>query len=222
VRWEQNEIFLPGSKTKTYERREIPISAKFRAALERRSLDQLALRLEGVRNPDERAASEWAAMRTAAVFGNEVGEHISSVDTAWTSALRRAGITDLHFHDLRHEAGSRRLEEGWPLHAVSRWLGHKNITTTARYLNADRILLHQLTHGPEWARLLTSSEAVPAAFPTYDDGPRRTLVAHEDEDADESANERGSEVPDYLDFRVVNREGVEPSTNRLRVCCSAN
>ena len=45
----------------------------------------------------------------------------------------RAGIEDLRFHDLRHEAGSRKLEAGWPLHAVSEWLGHNNITTTSRY-----------------------------------------------------------------------------------------
>jgi site-specific recombinase XerD len=27
------------------------------------------------------------------------------------------------------------LEEGWPLHAVSAFLGHANATTTSRYLN---------------------------------------------------------------------------------------
>jgi integrase len=34
---------------------------------------------------------------------------------------------DLHFHDLRHEAGSRKLESGWPLHAVSVWLGQASL-----------------------------------------------------------------------------------------------
>jgi integrase len=51
---------------------------------------------------------------------------------------------DLHFHDLRHEAGSRKLEAGWPLHAVSRWLGHTKLTTTDTYLNATTRLLHDL------------------------------------------------------------------------------
>lgn len=50
----------------------------------------------------------------------------------------------LHFHDLRHEAGSRKLEAGWPLHAVSRWLGHTKLTTTDTYLNATTQLLHEL------------------------------------------------------------------------------
>jgi integrase len=54
-----------------------------------------------------------------------------------------AGI-DLHFHDLRHEAGSRKLEAGWPLHAVSAFLGHANVTTTARYLNVKDDYLQEL------------------------------------------------------------------------------
>jgi integrase len=42
------------------------------------------------------------------------------------------------------EAGSRKLEAGWPLHAVSRWLGHTKLTTTDTYLNATTQLLHEL------------------------------------------------------------------------------
>jgi len=44
---------------------------------------------------------------------------------------------DLNFHDLRHEAGSRKLESGWQLHDVALWLGHTKITTTSTYLNAS-------------------------------------------------------------------------------------
>jgi hypothetical protein len=46
---------------------------------------------------------------------------------------------DLTFHDLRHEAGSRLLEAGWPLHNVSHMLGHANIAQTSTYLNATRV-----------------------------------------------------------------------------------
>jgi integrase len=62
------------------------------------------------------------------------------------SAENRAKLheIDLNFHDLRHEAGSRKLEAGWPLHAVSRWLGHSKLTTTDTYLNATTRLLHDL------------------------------------------------------------------------------
>ena len=41
---------------------------------------------------------------------------------------------DLHFHDLRREAGSRWLEGGVPLHTIRDWLGHTNIAQTSTYL----------------------------------------------------------------------------------------
>ena len=66
--------------------------------------------------------------------------------TGGLSTERQAKLAefDLHFHDLRHEAGSRKLEAGWPLHAVSAFLGHANVTTTARYLNVKDDYLHEL------------------------------------------------------------------------------
>ena len=60
---------------------------------------------------------------------------------AWLKCCRAAGITGLHFHDLRHEAGSRMLEAGWPLHHVQAVLGHADAKTTSGYLNAT---LHHL------------------------------------------------------------------------------
>src|SRR5262245_36529635 len=54
----------------------------------------------------------------------------------------------LRFHDLRHEAASRNVEADCPMHAVSLWLGHTNLTTTARYLNADVAQLHALNDRP--------------------------------------------------------------------------
>jgi integrase len=55
---------------------------------------------------------------------------------AWLKCCSEAGITGLHFHDLRHEAGSRMLEAGWPLHHVQAVLGHAEAKTTSGYLNA--------------------------------------------------------------------------------------
>ena len=53
--------------------------------------------------------------------------------------MQRAGITDLHFHDLRHEAGSRLLEAGWPLHHVQEMLGHADLKQTSTYLNVTQV-----------------------------------------------------------------------------------
>jgi hypothetical protein len=98
------------------------------------------------------------------VFGDVDGGRIADVKRAWVTAVLKAhGHTpqwttgakltavsraalakiDLHFHDLRHEAGSRWLEAGWPIHNVSHMLGHTNIAQTSTYLNATRLGLHE-------------------------------------------------------------------------------
>ena len=82
------------------------------------------------------AGEEYPA--TAHVFG-EVGCRVKSVKRAWMNACTRAGVADLHFHDLRHEAGSRLLEAGWPIHHVKEMLGHANVSQTSTYLNAGRL-----------------------------------------------------------------------------------
>ena len=43
---------------------------------------------------------------------------------------------DLHFHDLRREAGSRWHEGGFQLHEVRDLLGHANVSQTDTYLSA--------------------------------------------------------------------------------------
>ena len=48
-------------------------------------------------------------------------------------ALKKAGIQDGRWHDLRHTAASRRVMAGVDLYAVKEILGHRDIGTTARY-----------------------------------------------------------------------------------------
>jgi integrase len=49
----------------------------------------------------------------------------------WKPALAVAALPDdTTFHDLRHTFASTALAEGVPISEVSRWLGHKSITTT--------------------------------------------------------------------------------------------
>jgi integrase len=93
---------------------------------------------------------------TAFVFGNAIGEQVKDPKKAWATCVLKAhdrtpewtkrGLSkasqaalkaiDLRFHDLRHEAGSRMLEAGWPLQHVQAVLGHTDASTTSRYLNA--------------------------------------------------------------------------------------
>jgi integrase len=68
------------------------------------------------------------------VFGDELGRHRSpsSVSTAATRMLRKAGFKQVSLHSLRHSYGSQLLSGGVPLPAVSSRLGHKNTGVTAK------------------------------------------------------------------------------------------
>lgn len=52
---------------------------------------------------------------------------------AWDRLVKRAGIYDLHFHDLRHEAISRFFERGLSVPEVALISGHKDLRTLFRY-----------------------------------------------------------------------------------------
>ncbi|MEM7254567.1 MAG: site-specific integrase [Pseudomonadota bacterium] len=64
---------------------------------------------------------------------------------AWKSALRRADISGLRFHDLRHEAVSRLVEAGLGDQEVASISGHKSMQMLRRYthLRAED-LVHRL------------------------------------------------------------------------------
>lgn len=132
VHWARNELFLPGTKTKTKRPRRIPISSALHDVLVRRRTGPTGVSY---------SSEDY-------VFGTVDRARVQDITTAWRATCRRASITDFRFHDLRHEAGSRKLEAGYPMHAVSLWLGHTTLTTTARYLNADVGQLHVLNDRP--------------------------------------------------------------------------
>ena len=58
---------------------------------------------------------------------------------AWDQARKKANVSDIRWHDLRHECGSRLLDEKVALPTIQRLLGHQQITTTMRYLNATDV-----------------------------------------------------------------------------------
>ncbi len=47
--------------------------------------------------------------------------------------MRKAGIKDFRFHDLRHTFATRLAQAGVDLYKISKLLGHKDIKMTQRY-----------------------------------------------------------------------------------------
>ena len=156
LRWREvdlgrRELRLLAETTKDDEDRILPLSSRLLAVLQMAQTDPSGEPF----GPD------------AYVFGDAAGQRVKSVKKPWQTAVLKAhghtledgkvwkrgrlvpelqaayeAIITLHFHDLRHEAGSRLLELGRPLHHVQEMLGHADIKTTDTYLNVTRIGLH--------------------------------------------------------------------------------
>jgi len=198
-------ILLRAGKTKTGTMRIVPVGQRLAEVLEMLRTDP-----DGNNLPAE-----------AFVFGDEIGGNIASVKTAWRSACAAAKIEDLHFHDLRREFACRLLESRAELHDVRDFLGHTNITTTSRYLRSTTLRLERALslleqHGrPE----------VGANNDRQDDKDSRksaTLVPHGTANPEKADDHIDAEIVDVIEDVVVSPVGIEPTTNRLRVCCSAS
>jgi len=69
------------------------------------------------------------------VFFNRNGKKIlnSNLRLSFYRVMRKVGIKDFRWHDLRHTFATRLAQAGVDLYKVSKLLGHKNIRTTQRY-----------------------------------------------------------------------------------------
>lgn len=64
-----------------------------------------------------------------------------TVQSWFLYAIRRLGIEDLRFHDLRHSAASAMINAGVPVYTVGAVLGHKAAASTKRYSHLDTAAL---------------------------------------------------------------------------------
>lgn len=67
------------------------------------------------------------------VFSAEDGGSFGDVRRSFETALRRSGIQDFRFHDLRHTFASNLVMEGVDIMTVKELMGHKDLTMTLRY-----------------------------------------------------------------------------------------
>jgi integrase len=114
LRWPDLDLergFLRLAVTKTKMRRAVPITG-------------LALTL--LRQHAEKPWSPW-------VFPRRDGAKAVFIDDAWRTAVRRAGLSDFRFHDLRHTCASYLAMSGATLREIAEVLGHANIQRTMKY-----------------------------------------------------------------------------------------
>jgi integrase len=71
---------------------------------------------------------------------------------SWERLRRRAGLEDLRFHDLRHEAISRFCELGLTLTEVALISGHRDYRMLARYTHLQPMDLATKLRGRTWGR----------------------------------------------------------------------
>ena len=127
LRWtnidpETKVITLEHTNTKTKKTRRIPINSVLRKLL-------LEQRLKS-------GGNEYIFLSPT---GNPYKRH-DSIKGAYERLCKKAGITGLRFHDLRHTAATRMIEAGASIVAVSKILGHSDIKMTMRYTHPDTSL----------------------------------------------------------------------------------
>lgn len=89
-------------------------------------------------------------LRTEASRGAIFPVSMEALKQAWERARTRAGLDDLHFHDLRHEAISRLCEMGLTLPEVALISGHKDPRMLFRYVNLRPADLARRLAGQAW------------------------------------------------------------------------
>ncbi len=70
------------------------------------------------------------------VFGHPHTGHPlerGQVSKRFKRTLKRAGVREVRFHDLRHTFGTRCAAAGVPLRTLQAWMGHADIKTTMVY-----------------------------------------------------------------------------------------
>ena len=72
------------------------------------------------------------------ITGQNPRDHLKNLDQVWQRLRNRAKLGDVRIHDARRSFASRALAIGESLPTIGRLLGHRRLTTTARYAHLAR------------------------------------------------------------------------------------
>lgn len=113
INFEFNFIEILKQENKGHKQIQIPLSEKFK-----KELEKIGIKKNGY------------------VFINpDTNKPYTTIKTGFNKALKRAGIENFRFHDLRHTVGTRLVANGADLQTVKEYLAHSDIKTTQRYLH---------------------------------------------------------------------------------------
>ena len=59
----------------------------------------------------------------------------------WQKALKEAKIEGMRWHDLRHTTASLMSQKNIKLKVIQETLGHRSISTTARYAHLNQVII---------------------------------------------------------------------------------
>jgi len=144
-------LHLGAADTKAGKARLVPLNETAREALLRR------FRYRATHCPD----SPW-------VFCTKGGEGMVSVKSSFRRALKTAGLSEFHFHDLRHTCGSWLMQAGVPAGHIAAVLGHSTVRMTERYAHV----------APENAQAAVALlDGIPKSIPTGKTAAGTTAVS---------------------------------------------
>lgn len=91
-------------------------------------------------------------------INHKTGTRFTEFKRSFATALKKSGIRDFRFHDLRHTFASQLIMRGADLKTVQELLGHRTLAMTLRYSHLsqahkkeairllDNLVCHNLCH----------------------------------------------------------------------------
>ena len=125
----------PASSTKDARPHQIPLSGDAIALLRRMrgEAEQVVETFNSARQLGQPKHEISAFLFPVQRKARKGAPHLTTIKSAWAAICRKAEITDLHLHDLRHGFASALVSKGRSLEVIGALLGHSQPSTTARY-----------------------------------------------------------------------------------------
>ena len=92
-----------------------------------------------INSETRRVLNAWALSRKndSVFYNHDTGKPFVDLKTGFALACRKAGISGVTWHTLRHTFASRLLDRGVDIVTVQQLLGHSTVTVTMRYTHTN-------------------------------------------------------------------------------------